>query len=190
MPSINKLADLSFQKQSRLVTKLLTSGHSIRLLFTNTEKRARRLIKSQGTWNRRGSQSGSIREGRAKREASGPGTERSSRPASLAAPDPSTRSLICHLPTRDPGALASRAGDRRGVRREVPCAPSLSWPPQSPRPEPHSGSSAEDSPPCLPPGDSNPWTTRCSGECRVGDGPHLPATVGDQRGVLGRRGKS
>ncbi|XP_029793215.1 acylphosphatase-2 isoform X2 [Suricata suricatta] len=104
--------------------------------------------------------------GRAKSEASVPGAERSSRPASLAAPDPRTRSLICHLPTRDPGALASRAGDRRGVRREVPCAPSLSWPPRSPRPEPHSGSSAEHSPPCLPPGHSNPWTTKCSGECR------------------------
>uniref|UniRef100_A0A2K5VS85 acylphosphatase n=1 Tax=Macaca fascicularis TaxID=9541 RepID=A0A2K5VS85_MACFA len=45
--------------------------------------------------------------------------------------------------------------------------PSLSRPPQSPRPEPCSGSSTEGSPqPCLPPGHSNPWTTRCSGECR------------------------
>uniref|UniRef100_A0A3Q2HXC0 acylphosphatase n=1 Tax=Equus caballus TaxID=9796 RepID=A0A3Q2HXC0_HORSE len=49
----------------------------------------------------------------------------------------------------------------------APCAPSLSRPPQSPGPEASSGSSAEGSPPpCLPPGPSNPWTTRCSGECR------------------------
>lgn len=98
------------------------------------------------------------------------------------APTPS--SLICRLPTRDPGAPASGTEDRRGGRHTVPCAPSLSRPPQSPRPEPRSGFSAEGSPPpCLPQGPSSPWTTRCSGECRVGNS----ATAGDQSGVRGER---
>lgn len=100
---------------------------------------------------------------------------------------PRSQAPQSHLPrpTRDPGALASGTGDRRGVRQAVPCVPSLSRPPQSPRPEPCSGSSTEGSPqPCLPPGHSNPWTTRCSGECRVG----VPSTVGDQKGY-GRKGR-
>lgn len=119
-----------------------------------------------------GSRSGSPRRRRRGRRPRAPGRAASSRQASPAALAPGPRHLICRLPTRDSGALASRAGDRRGVRPAAPCAPSLSRPPQSPGPEASSGSSAEGSPPpCLQPGPSNPWTTRCSGECRVGDAP-------------------
>uniref|UniRef100_A0A5F5PLZ9 acylphosphatase n=1 Tax=Equus caballus TaxID=9796 RepID=A0A5F5PLZ9_HORSE len=117
-----------------------------------------------------GSRSGSPRRRRRGRRPRAPGRAASSRQASPAALAPGPRHLICRLPTRDSGALASRAGDRRGVRPAAPCAPSLSRPPQSPGPEASSGSSAEGSPPpCLPPGPSNPWTTRCSGECRYAE---------------------